>query len=367
MSNIIVQVANAAGVVLSPQLQWDRVEYSLIESDIGTLVVEGPLSALPAGIGPDAQLRVLRSVYGTTPYLEGGAVWLLRQWTIAITLGGERRYRIEAQHVNSLLARRIVDYAAGSAQTSKTGAADDLIKEVVAENFVSPTDVTRTMSGLGVDPDLAAAPSVSKAFAYQQTLSVIKALCAQSAQNGTYLGFEVVPTAGGDFQVITFTSQRGIDRTARPSAAFSLERRNLASGSLTYDYTEEATRVIAGGQGEKAARDVERADNADAQSASPYGLIEAFRQANGVEKGDTAALQGEAEAGLWQKRGRVRFAGSAQQITGSLYGVDYGWGDIVPVQFEGITLACRIPVVRNTATKQNGEDLDIRLSSDSVL
>ena len=361
---IIADLADAAGVPVVNGLAYDRVEYALVESGVGAATVEGPLAALPPTIGPDWQLRLRRSVYGATPYLEGNAVWLVRSWSRIIAELGERRYRLVAQHATSLLTRRIVDYAAGSAEASKTGPADDLIRAIVRENFVSPTDATRTMSGLTVGADQSAAPSVSKAFAYQQVFSTIQALCAQSAQSGVYLGVEVVPASGG-FEVVTFTGQRGMDRSTDGQVVFSLERRTLADGDLTYAYTDQATRIIAGGQGRGSERTIERADDATAQAESPYGLIEGWRQATGAAT--SAAVEGEAEAGLWQRRARVRFNGTAQQVQGCLYGVNYGWGDIVPVQFEGVTLPCRVATVRNRAQRGAGEQLDIRLSGDTVL
>lgn len=360
---IIVELSTPAGTALTLDLRYSTVEYSLVEGDVGALTVEGPLVYPLGWFERDCQLKVRRSVYGGTPYLEGGAVWLLQAWSFIVAESGERLYRLTALHVNSLLARRIVDAAAGSAQASKTAAADDLIKAIVSEQFVSPTDTTRTMP-ITVGPNLSAAPSISKAFAWRNTLEVIKDLCAASAENGTYLGFEVVPS-GTSFQVVTYVNQRGLDRTADQRALFSLERRNLASGELTYDYTGVATRAIAGGQGEGTLRAVQRASDSGASAASPYALTEVFRQA--AQSTSSAQVLDEAEAELWARRGRVRFSGSAQQVAGSLYGVDYQWGDVVPVSFLGQDIACRIATVRNRVQRGQGEQLDIRLSSDTVI
>lgn len=360
---ITVELYTPGGTLLEADLRYRTVDYSLVESDVGVLTVEGALVYPFSHFAPDAQLRLRRSVYGGTPYLEGGAVWLLRTWSLVVSESGERLYRLTAQHVNGLLARRIVDAFAGTSQASKTAAADDMIKAIVTEQFVSPTDATRAMP-ITVGPNLGAAPSVAKAFAYRNTLEVIKDLCASSAEAGTYLGFEVVPSGSG-FQVVTFTGQRGLDRTADARALFSLERRNLAGGELSYDYTAQATRVVAGGQGEGTLRTVQRVDDAGAGGASPYALAEAFRQA--TSSTSAAQVLDEAEAELWARRARVRFSGSAQQVPGSLYGVHYQWGDVVPVSFLGQDVTCRIATVRNQVQRGQGERLDIRLSSDTVI
>lgn len=363
-TGITISLATSRGLSLVPSLAYDRVEYTLVENDIGVLRVGGPLIYPFSCFAPDNQLRIQRSVYGGAPMLEGNAVWLLRAWSFGVAENGERSYQLTALHVNSLLARRIVDYVAGSSQSAKSGAADDVIKSVVSENFISPTDTTRTMTGVSVGPNLSAAPSVAKAFAWRNTLEVIRDLCAASAEAGTYLGFEVIPSGTG-FQVVTFTEQRGVDRSGDTSALFSLERRNLASGTLTYDYQDQATRAIAGGQGEGADRVVQRADDSAAQNQSPYGLIEAFRQAS--QSTTSTQVLDEANAELWERRGRVQFQGRARQIPGSLYGIHYQWGDIVPVQFLGESVACRISTIANRIERGSGEDLDIRLASDTVL
>lgn len=363
--SITIELYSPSGGLLIPNLSYQQVDYTLVESDIGVVRVDGPLIYPFSAFAPDCQLRIRRGVYGSAPYLEGNAVWLLRSWAFAVAESGERSYSLTAMHVTSLLARRIVDYVSGSAEASQSGPADDLIKTIVDDNFVNPTDATRDMTGLSVGPNLSAAPTIAKAFAWRNTLEVIRDLCAASAEAGTYLGFEVQPSSSGGFQVVTFTGQRGVDRSGDTSALFSLERRNLATGTLTYDYEDQATRVVAGGQGEGPLRAVQRANDTTAQSQSPYGLIESFRQAT---QSDTAAqLLDEAETELWERRGRVRFAGKAQQVQGSLYGVNYQWGDIVPVSFLGTTIACRISTVQNRIARGSGEQLDIQLSNDTVI
>lgn len=363
--SITIELYSPSGVLLIPNLSYQQVDYTLVESDIGVVRVDGPLIYPFSYFAPDCQLRIKRSVYGGAPYLEGNAVWLLRSWAFSVAESGERSYSLTAMHVTSLLARRIVDYVSGSSESSQSGAADNLIKSIVDDNFVNPTDATRDMAGLSVGPNLSAAPTIDKSFAWRNTLEVIHDLCAASAEAGMYLGFEVQPSSSG-FQVVTFTDQRGVDRSGDTSALFSLERRNLASGTLTYDYSDQATRMIGGGPGEGSERIVQRASDTVAQGQSPYGLIEAFHQA--TQQGTTAGqVLDEAEGELWSRRGRVRFSGAAQQVQGSLYGVNYQWGDIVPVSFLGTSIACRISTIKNRVARGSGEQLDIQLSNDTVI
>jgi len=63
-------------------------------------------------------------IFGT--YLLGGWEWK--------TIGNRRYVTLKALCLNSLLARRIVAYAASSSQAQKTGAADNVMRAVVREN-----------------------------------------------------------------------------------------------------------------------------------------------------------------------------------------------------------------------------------------
>jgi hypothetical protein len=348
-------------------LPFVSVAYTLAERRVGELTLTlPPDQRLPLTLfAKDGILLVTRAAVGVAVDVQP---WLIRRRRLTRAADGRISLTLGARHPNDLLRRRIVAYAAGSAEADKSGAADNLIKAVARENFVSPTDTARTMSGFTVASDVSAAPSVSKAFSRQNVLSVAQSLCQMSAQAGTYLGFEVRGTGTlGSYQLVTYTGQRGTDRRITSGRYLPIgPDQGVGAYSVEDDWSEEATFVYAGGQGEREARDVEDAEDAAASAASPQGRAERFREATMIPYGDTAALQDEADAALYAAQARVRFDGQAQDAPGAIYGRDYGWGDLLTVTAEGRTFDCRVDPVRITEDDR-GEQRDIRLTSETVL
>lgn len=360
-------------VLYSPQgvyqadVPFARLAYTLAERQPGSLELTIPPDArLPLGlfVRDSILLVTRRTVAGPGVAMP----WLVRRRRLQRAADGTVRIVINARHPNDLLARRIVAYASGSSEASKSDYADDLIKAVIRENFTSPTDTVRTMAALSVAADLAAAPSVAKAFAWQNVLSVAQNICQMAAQDGTYLGFEVRFNGTiGAYLFVTYTGQRGVDRRAGTAQAIVLgPTSGVGAYSIESDWEDEATTVYAGGQGEGAARDLASATNSTAAARSPVGRAERFRQATMVAQGDTAALADEADAALYAAQARIRFDGQAQDSPGAIYGLDYDWGDLVTVLVEGLSFGCRIDPVRITEDDR-GEDRDIRLTSELVL
>lgn len=248
-------------------------EYVLTERGIGTLKLTLPPSYPIAYLQKDGRLRLNRNI-GAGAYLEGDATWLIRHRRQSLN-GRERVIEVWAEHANALMSRRIVAYAAGSSQASKAGAADDLIKAIVRENFTAPTDTARTMSGLSVAADLGQGPTVSRAFSRRKVLAVLRDLCDDAAAQGAYLGFEV-RTAGSSLTLLTYINQRGADRRYGTGnyLPVPLSSGAISESSLDEDWSEEETYIYALGRGEEDNRAVGTAQNADAEIA--HGLRDAI-------------------------------------------------------------------------------------------
>jgi hypothetical protein len=111
----------------------------------------------------------------------------------------------------ALITRRIVPYAAGTSQASKTTptAADDLIKTVFKENAgSSATDANRDLSAyISVQANLTLGQLITKNFAWQQLLSTLQAMAQDSTIKGTYIAFDIVALGGGTngFQFRTYS------------------------------------------------------------------------------------------------------------------------------------------------------------------
>ena len=140
--------------------------------------------------------------------------------------------RVEGFGVNELLDRRIVAYKAGTAQSTKTGPCDDLMKDVFSDNLGSGASADRnilTAFNLSIAANLSDAPSVTKSFAYENVLETLQAIADTSAGQATGavdLFFDIAcdgyrSNERPHFEFRTDTGQPGRDRTdggGNPSA-----------------------------------------------------------------------------------------------------------------------------------------------------
>jgi hypothetical protein len=364
-TSYIADIFSNTGARLSPAVGLKPIEgeYTLAERDVGVLRLVLPPTVPIAWLQKDGRVQLRRSIDGGGPYLEGEATWLLRRRRQEFN-NRENLTTIWALHVNHLLARRIVAYAAGSTEASKAGAADDMIKEIVDENFVNPTDATRTMSGLTVQGDLGAAPATARSFSRRNVMAVLQDICDDAASVGTYLGFEV-RTSGSGFQLVTYTQQRGVDRRAGSGNYLRVSPSSgaIASSSLDEDWSEEVTYMYSLGQGLEAARATGSAQNAVAEGASPFGRIEDSYQANNTS--DQTTLDVVAASALYAARGRIIYEAVGQESPGFRYGRDYRWGDLLTVTDFGQQFNVRVNPVHVTFGRQ-GEQIDTRLTYDNT-
>jgi len=258
-----------------------------------------------------------------------------------------------------LLDRRIVAYAAGTSQASKTDYADDMMREIVDENLESSaTDSDRDLSGINfvIGGENSAAPSVTKGFAWQKMLPLLQTICQMSKTDGTDLYFDVVPRLVSNteigFTFYTYINQIGQDLTTDTggSIIFGREWGNLERPSYIEDYSQEVNVVYAGGQGEGSARDVQEVENATRVNRSIWNRREAFQDCR-----NTSASAGVVDAGnqrLSEGRPVIKFTGTLLDRKQSSYGIDWKFGDKVTAtylgkQFDGMVKSITFSVNEN--------------------
>lgn len=357
-----VTIASNTGQFLT-ELMPVAGEYTLAERSVTMLSLTLPPTVPINFLQKDGRIQVRRAVDGAPPQVDGNATWLIRRRQ-QVLQGRERLIKVWAVHANDLLRRRIVAYAAGSSQAAKAGAADDVIKAIVRENFITPTDAARAWSGLTVQADASAGPSIDKAFSRQNVLKVLQAICDTSSALGTYLGFEV-RTFGASLVLLTYVGQRGTDRRIGTSNYIRVSPASgaISESSLDEDWTDEITYMYSLGQGLEADRQIGTAQNADAESLSPFGRIEGGYQAN--QATTQAQLDDEAASALYDQRARVNYEARAQEAPGFRYGLNYSWGDLLTVTDFGANFAVRVNPVR-VRFDRSGEQIDTRFTSNDV-
>lgn len=340
--------------------EWARKAHQ-----VGSLDLVLPYGAYdPTLFAVDSQIAVLRAVDSAPPALDGQTRYFVRK--------PERKNRqtLSVHCVDSLdlLRRRIIAYAAGSAQAAKSAQpADNLIKEFAEENCgptSATTDSSRRYSSTywAIAADTGAGPSIAKSASRRNLLTVCQEIAGAATQAGTYTTFDVVWT-GALFELRTYTGQRGANRRY-PSGAqplvLSLEAGTLADVVLDDDATEEATFVYAAGQGEADARAVATAEDTGRSALSPFGRIEQLADAR--DTSSSAALQDEADTALRAARARRTFEARLVETSLLRWGLDLDYGDLVTCQEEGLLIDCRIDAYR-TVLSADSITTDVQLRS----
>ena len=263
-----------------------------------------------------------------------------------------------AWDANGLLDGRIVDAYAGSPEATKTDYADDISKAVVYEQLGAGAVAARQVPGLTVQPDMSAAPSITRGFSRRNVLTVLQSIAESSATEGTRLYYDIVEPTTGALEFRTYINQRGTDRTTVVTP-FSLLRGTLSPPvSLDVDHTDERNYAYTGGQGEGEEREIVEVSNATAIAASAFARREVF--VDGRDSDSTAALEARGNAQLWRMRTRRLFEAYLADVPRARYQVDWDFGDLVTAEYDAELYDCVIEAVQGRAS-EDGETIEARL------
>jgi len=298
-------------------------------------------------------------------------VGLVRDSEYITSQQGQYQRTIIAFDLNEILTRRITAYYAQSAQVTRTGAADDMMKDIVTDNFISNADYSGTPSpsrsltavGLTVQSDLTAGPSLSKDFAWRNILPLLQDLQADSKEQGTETFFGIVPTSETTMQFQTWTARA--DRTTSTGTnplVFSLEWGNLSSPKLATNTSAEVNFAYAAGKGERAERIVQTAYNSTAVTASALNRREGLAYSNAET---TAAALTDARAAVERNRPTENFSGDIIDTVLTPYGGLSGWnlGDKVTVNYAGSQFDVIIRAVHIQVEGNGNETISARVEA----
>jgi hypothetical protein len=311
-------------------------EYVIPLNDIGRWTITLPADFDPAFIRKDRRISIWRAPAGGA--LRRECSGLLTWWQYADTEAGMKTLRMAGPLMTALLKRRIVAYAAGSAEAEKTNQADDLMKAIVRENLGSLAAAARQDSWLTVEQDWTLGPSLSKGFSRRNVLAVLQDIADTARQNGTEIYFDLAPINDRDLVFRTYRDQPGRDRSAWLSV--SIETGNLSKPSLTIDYDNEINFAYAGGQGEGALRTIETAEDTARSGLSAFARSEGFADAR--NDSSSAGVQATADALLTAGRPIIKFTGDLIDQPGTCYGGDWFHGDRLTANYRGLQFACLV-------------------------
>jgi hypothetical protein len=330
------------------------LQYVMSVGLIGALTMTLPIGFDDSLLRLDGRVSVWRDVGSArAPYQDGNAEYLIRKW-----IYGEEQTTIVALHANSLLTTRIIDYYAGTTYTSKLAtAADNLIKAFASQNLGSGI-VTADRLGAETQADLSAylsigasvslGPSTAKAASWRNLFDVVREICDDATEAGTYLTADISAIDTDSLLFETYTQWRGTDRTVGSGndLIFSIGRGNLADAQLTVDRTEEITFVTAGGLGESTARIIQTASDDTRMAESPFNRREAFTEL--TNSADTSQILAIAQARLRAGRPKIALTGRIVETPGSVRGIHYDLGDFVTVELRNQQYNTRLDVISET-------------------
>ena len=333
------------GTRIAPVTDAIGFEYASILGDVGSFRLFVPFRSQPYVLPrPDRRIVFYRKPQAGA--LDLDFVGVTQEFTVQTSEQGQTQFEMRGEYLNGLLARRIVPYYAASAQTQKNAPADDFMKAVVTENFVTNADYDGTPSpsrsisanGFSVQGNLGAGPTLRRGFAWRRVLPLLQDLQAASKQAGTETFFSVDPLTEATMEFRTWTTPRDRTATSAQAMVFSLERGNLASPALDFVFSNEVTAVYVGGRGSEAERNVQLVTSAEGLARSAFGRKERFIQSNYQEtdnENDQLIAQGQDE--LARRRARIQFSGDLLATPATPYGGLDGWklGDAVTIDYAG--------------------------------
>lgn len=364
-----IDVATPQGVRIAQMDAFLALTYARRVNGYGVMTLDLDPNTDRSLFRLDGRLGIWRQPTDGGLGLEMDTVWLVRNTKRVRNANGEQRLRITAVSALELLSRRIVAYAAGSAQALKTATdADNLLKDFVDENLgASATDTARrwnTLMTIAADESLGT--HVDKACARRNLLTVCQEVADQAQQLGYPLYFDVICPTYGTLEFHTWINQRGADRRASSDNPLILspEMGTVAESEYEEDYLNEGTYCYAGGDGLEALREIATASDTARIGASPFGRREIFRDARQGSTGDS--LTAEASAALYAARPRRLYSGRLIETDQVRYGRDWRWGDRVTVQDFGESFDCEISAIK-VKVADGAETIDAALRAEELI
>lgn len=340
------------------------LDYTRVENDFGSLTAIVPATFDRRLLTVDARIEAIRRNLDGKSKRDTDTIWLLQDW-VEIYSGDNKYYQLMAYDANHLFARRYIPYAAESSYTKKTDNADDIIKAIMRENYGTlaklPTEVTPTTvdtardisTYLTIDADLGLAPSVTAAFAQAKVIDALKQIVNASGNAGTELFFDIVAVTAKTLVFRTYISYRGVNRTSN-DVKFTPQNGTLFNAKISTAYSKEQNYIYAKGQGQASERLFVTASDTARIAKSPLNRREGF--VDGRSNAGTTVLQSEANSALFIGKPTTILDAELRDTENARYGIDWNWGDYVPVNAGGNSFNCHVRAV-NVSIKDGKESI----------
>jgi len=282
-----IQIYRSESAILQKVItRYVEFRGSRVISDIGALTLTLTESQA-AGIPFQPDIRIV-PVLSDGSYMHLFGTYLLSGWEWQ-TIGRVRYVTLLGLCANSLLSRRIVAYAAGTSQSSKNKAADDMMREIVRENLAEAAGVERNISGYGisVESDLTLASTVELSFSWQKVFDTINKIAETAyAKNQEKLVWDFTPQGEG-WNVIYRVRKDGFrDRRVGQSNELVIHEGSGIIDEVTssYDRRGSSNFVYGGGKEIGTDRMIRTVFNNSDLVRSPIARAEAFYNGSNDEE-----------------------------------------------------------------------------------
>lgn len=275
---------------------------------------------------------------------------------------GVRRFDMLGNGLNSILARRIVNWPANvTSRTKFVGVAAETIMKLLVDYNIGPSaTVVNGRKRSGVFTGLSIATDQVRGSThnyYCHGKNLLTALQEIALMSGNDFQLDYIHGTGYVFEF--YPGQLGTDRTA--TQTFSLARGNMGSPDYQKIRSTERTVAAVWGQGDDLQREyvTVTGDNFSASNDR-----EVYVDAREIDFGDTTGLQDKGEQRLKTLKSEDKFAFDVIQTPASFYGKHYFRGDRVTAKFDAISIQPKIVSVAIGFRRQRetiNVDMDTRL------
>lgn len=349
--------------------QYAGLSYAFKDVEPGVLELTLPASFDLNLLKIDGQVEIYRQYGFTGMHLEGDTAFFIRKIGRPTFENGVKVRQITAYTALDLMKRRVIPYVAGSSYAEKVDIPwDDMLREIVYENYGPGASYAGASYGddparnlepwLVVEPNLHYGVSfpTTHSFPWRIVLNSLQDIVDEVRSNGVYCTFDVVRTGPAEFEFRVFLGPRGVDHSADSAqpVIVSEERYNLAQPNLEDDWQEEKNFIYAAGQGQEESRVVRTAQDDARIGISPFNRQEFLQDARASSLAES--VQAEADSALEANRPKKQFTGMITQTEGCIYGVHWGWGDIVTAEYEGQSFDCHVEAV-TVSIDANGTEI----------
>lgn len=354
------RLKNEAGSLAGIFTDWEQLGFSRRVNDVGTHVLqigggdnelaERDVQDIAALFDLDGQVEIWRRdpVAGIPWYKECESFH--RNHTIWRDEAGWH-YLSTGYSYEHLLWRTIIEAAAGTAGSDKTGKAETVMKAYVNEQ-AGPGAGARARTGLSIQADGGNGNDWPGPGMGQNLLL----LCQNIAKTGGG-DFAIVGTGAATFEFRWYTGQLGTDR--RSSILFALNYGNMRNPMWEVQ-SNGPNAVLVAGQGKGSDRERVWVTDAASIAESTWNRLEKFKDGRDMKIEAGLILRGEEEIEANKRRKRLTF--EVQQTTGRLYGRDYYLGDLVRAQFLDFVVDRKITGISGVISRPNPEQLQMELT-----